>query len=80
MTVRISVDWENAGEPWWCAVRASQSIPAAIRLLLESDTADSVVVDGEAARAVRAWAEALPGWNDGPEYARHPLLFAEQGG
>lgn len=48
---------------------------AALTELLEPGASDFVHVDDPVASELLAWSITLPGWNDGPEYARHPLLF-----
>lgn len=73
---RISVDFENTAEEWWDAVRAATNRPAPINFLLQTDALDVEVTDIEAEGAIE-WAEQLPGWNDGPEYAPTALTVRE---
>lgn len=69
---RIAVDFENSAEAWWDAARSADGRPAAMNVLLYTNETD-VTVSDDAALDLIAWAESLPGWNDGPEHAPHPL-------
>jgi hypothetical protein len=70
---RISVDWEFAAEDWWMAAQTDQHTPAAFAPML-ADNTDSITVSDDEADQIIAWATNLPGWDDGPEYAVHPLI------
>ena len=74
----VSTDWENNAEEWWDAARASSTIPPEVRRLLDG-TEDSDVcilqVSADACDRIRRWAETLPGWDTGPEYAKTALFF-----
>lgn len=74
----VRVDEENNAETWWTAARASTDAPEAIRPILSTGASRVVVPYAEDA-TVRAWCEALPGWNDGPAHAPHPLVLAKAG-
>lgn len=65
---RISADEENSAEQWWECVAASNDVPPPIQFLLETNATEVTVSDLEAENAIE-WAEQLPGWSDGPEYA-----------
>ncbi len=66
-------------ERWWAEARDShrraseEDITTAATELLTG--ANVVHVTADDAAAFRTWAESLPGWSDGPEYARHPFTF-----
>jgi len=73
---RISVDEEYNAEEWWTAAQTPEAIeaaPAAIRPILTGE-AEEVIVSAVEERQILTWAATLPGWADGPEYARYPLL------
>ena len=75
-TSRITVDEENNAEEWWTAAQTPEAIeaaPAAIRPILTGE-AEEVIVSAVEERQILTWAATLPGWADGPEYARYPLL------
>jgi len=70
--VRIAIDFECPSERW---------LGAGGRDLWDSvaegfDNA-SVVLDRALAESVLAQAASIPGWDDGPEYAPHPLRLEE---
>ena len=72
----VSTDWENNAEEWWDAADESGTAPPEMRPLLDGSTDDDrVTVSAEAYDRIRRWAESLPGWATGPEYAETPLLF-----
>ena len=72
----VRVDWENNAEEWWDAARESSAAPPEVRPLLDGSTDDDrVTVSAEAFEQIRRWAETLPGWTSGPEYAETALLF-----
>lgn len=82
----IRVDYENNAEEWWSAAReaarADTSRGAEVFRKL-----NRVVQGGElrgqlpeAVRAFEEWAAALPGYEDGPEHARHPFNVYEDDG
>lgn len=77
---RIVVDQENSADAWWDAAReaVSDASDAVADLFERIDAAAGdpagVCCRSEDAAALVAWASELPGWDDGPEYAMHPLL------
>jgi hypothetical protein len=81
--VRIMVDPEYGPESWWDAARAEANagrLPTPrLAPLLDVGGPDEIDVLPAMAATIRHWASRLPGWNDGPEYARHPLIFEEVG-
>lgn len=82
--VHIVIDHENHAEKFWMHLGEydvihmapiSDEARQAIAWLLESAPGhDEVTVPSEVADELLAWLETLPGWNDGPEYARHPIV------
>lgn len=76
MKTRLSTDMENMTECWWDAAhQARDQFPESVRPLLDWRTdCTEVIVPDEDADAFVALAETLPGWDDGPAYARHPVI------
>jgi hypothetical protein len=77
---RIVVDQENSAEEWWDAAReaVADATDAVADLFARIDAAAGdpagVCCRSQDAAALVAWASELPGWDDGPEHARTPLL------
>lgn len=82
----IRVDYENNAEEWWTAARdaartdTSRGAEVFRRL-------DRVVQSGELrgllpeeVSALTGWASDLPGYDDGPQHARHPFNVYEDDG
>lgn len=67
MLIRLSIDFEHEGRRWWD--HGGRELWAGI---LESGE-DDVVLDEALARSWLAQAEAIEGWDDGPDYAPHPV-------
>lgn len=70
--VRLAVDFENPGRTWW---------ESGGRDLWESvaegfDTS-GVVLEESLAHSWLEQAARIPGWDDGPEYAPHPVNLRE---
>lgn len=80
LDTRVIVDQENNAEAWWDAARADagEQSPAVAALFARIDAATSsvhgVCCRAQDAEALIAWASDLPGWGEGPEHARNPLL------
>lgn len=68
----LAVDEENAGATWWDAVYEADDIPAAMRQMVYG-RASSIPVHAADLPDLLQWCASLPGWNDGPAYAPHPL-------
>lgn len=78
MNVTIKVDYENNAEQWWQEARSRvEECPPGTQNLLDSDE-DEITVDPQSAEQFRAWASTLPGWADGPVFARNPVVFCEE--
>jgi len=77
MAKNILVDFEYAAGDWWAAARSSENVPSAAVPLLEPGNSNVIRVSDEEAEQIMAWASGLPGWDEGPEYARHPLILQD---
>ena len=75
--MQISIDHENAAETWWNAARAAKSVPGLLFDLIHGCQATVTSATREEAVAALDWASKLPGWGDGPVYARHPLIASD---
>ena len=74
--ITISVDQENSAEDWWTAALAADKTELPLScLVLTHEGVSSVTVSQKDADAFQGWGAALPGWNDGPEYAPNPFVF-----
>lgn len=67
MRVTVEVDFENNAQEWWDALRAH---PDGARIEAEIDAGSLDARD-------LAICEALPGWRDGPTYARTALIVKD---
>ena len=72
MLVRLGIDYEHSSRTWWDGggLELWESIA-------ESPDAPSIVVDDAIADSWLAKASRLRGWDDGPEYAPHPIRRSE---
>jgi hypothetical protein len=66
---RLSVDFEHTSRTWWES--GGQTLWDAIT---EGFDGSSVVVDDDLARSWLAEASRIAGWDDGHEYAPHPIV------
>ena len=77
----IKIDYENNGEAFWAAVQdAGDGAPEELLTIGGQGVGgvgDEIEVTPERAAEIRAFCEELPGWNNGPEFAPHPLLIVE---
>lgn len=74
---RIVADVENAAELWWTeadAAPASEYPSDGTVHDLVVERKDEVVVSGSELKEFLRWATQLPGWKDGPSYARRPFV------
>lgn len=74
--VMLRIDFENDAGTWWGATARTSDAPAAFAAL-DGSCYSEVECSRVEAEAVIAWGATLPGWSDGPEYARHPLIIVE---
>jgi hypothetical protein len=70
--LKLSIDHEFPSRTWWQS--GGQGLWDAI-----SDGLGSVVLEDDIGRSWLAQASALPGWNEGPEYAPHPIASSPVG-
>lgn len=66
----LQVDPENNAETWWEAALAAKDPPKCFAALVRDHR---VEVSNKDAKAFIAWASALPGWADGPSFARYAV-------
>ena len=71
--VRLSVDFEFASRSWWD--QGGQDLWDGLTGGLDGD-ANSVTVDEHMAKSWLAQAEKIPGWNEGADYAPHPITVS----
>lgn len=64
--MRLAIDYEFPSRVWW--EKGGQELWDAI-----NDGAAAVLLDEDLAQSWVQQAGGLPGWNDGPEYAPHPI-------
>jgi hypothetical protein len=67
--VRLAIDFEYPSRTWW--EKGGQELWEGIT---EGFDDSSVVVDEAIAASWLAQARRLPGWEDGPDYAPHPII------
>jgi hypothetical protein len=70
--VRLGIDFENPARVWW-----DEGGRELWESIAESADASKVVVDQSIAQSWLQEASKLPGWNDGPEYAPHPVRLSD---
>ncbi len=70
--VRLAVDFENRSQVWWDS--GGREFWEGIA---ESADSPGVVVDESLAVSWLVEASKIPGWNDGSEYAPHPIVQRE---
>ena len=68
VVVRLAVDFEHASRIWWDA--GGQELWDGIT---EGFDGSAVVVDEDLAESWLNAARGIAGWDDGPEYAPHPV-------
>lgn len=69
--VRLAIDYENPARIWW-----DEGGRELWESIAESADASKVTVDESIAQSWLQEASKLPGWNDGPEYAPHPVRLS----
>jgi hypothetical protein len=70
--LKLAIDHEFESRTWWES--GGQRLWDAI-----SDGSGSVVLEDDIARSWMEQASRLPGWNEGHEYAPHPIAAAAFG-
>jgi hypothetical protein len=68
MLVRLAIDFENPCKQWW-----DEGGRELWEGVAEAPDASQVIVDEALANSWLSQASAIPGWNDGPEFAPHPV-------
>jgi hypothetical protein len=63
--ITVAIDWENNTETWWDALR--EQSPKLHELFF---MVDKLTITCEQFRQLTE----LPGWADGPPYAKHPIV------
>jgi hypothetical protein len=74
MATRITVDKEFGADSWWDEAREAENRPPQLDPLINAHQQEVVVEDDEVA-TIKKWCGSISGWNEGTEYAPHPLLF-----
>ena len=69
---KLSIDFEFASRTWW--ENGGQELWGAVT---EGFDGSKVIVDDDLAHSWLERARAIPGWNDGAEYAPHPISASE---
>ena len=72
----VKVDQEYGPDAWWQRARATVSTqtPAVSALFARIEEREEAYCRAQDAEALVQWAETLPAWHDGPEYAPNPLI------
>ena len=70
--VRLGIDFEFASRVWWES--GGQELWEGVA---ESADASKVLVDDHLAASWMQQAAQIEGWNDGPEYAPHPVRLTQ---
>lgn len=77
--VTFAVDWEAQASTWWDAAVAAPECPDELYPLIHQvrgrKLLDHVRVPADRVEDCLAWCRSLPGWDDGPWYARTALLI-----
>jgi len=69
---RLAIDFEFSSRTWW--ENGGQELWEAVT---EGFDGSGVVVDDDLAESWLIQARGVPGWDEGPEYAPHPVRIAE---
>ena len=67
--VKLAIDYEFASQIWW--KEGGRELWDAV-----NDGSAAVLLDEDIAKSWLAQAASLPGWDDGPEYAPHPITMS----
>lgn len=66
--VRIAIDYEHSARTWW-----ESGGHELWESIIEGFESGSVVLEESLAHSWMETAAKLPGWDDGPSYAPHPV-------
>ena len=69
--VRLSIDFEFASQTWW-----EQGGRELWEGIAEGFDGSSLVLDEALAESWLSQARAIPGWDEGPGYAPHPIAVS----
>jgi len=69
--VKLSVDFENPAKIWW-----EQGGRDLWEGITEGFDGSSVILEEDLAESWLTSARQIPGWDDGPEYAPHPITLS----
>jgi len=69
---KLAVDFEFASRTWWD--EGGRDLWEAIA---GESEAKSAIVDDDVARSWLTQAQSLPGWDDGHEFAPHPIALRD---
>jgi hypothetical protein len=69
--VRLSIDFEFSSQTWW-----EQGGRELWEGIAEGFDGSSLVLDEALAESWLRQARAIPGWDDGPDYAPHPIAVS----
>jgi hypothetical protein len=67
---KLSIDYEHASREWWES--GGQELWDGVT---EGFEQTSVLLDDDLAASWISTASSIPGWNEGPEYAPHPVAI-----
>ena len=70
--IKLAIDFENPGTEWWES--GGRELWGAITEGFESN---EVAVDESIADSWLVQAARIPGWQDGPEFAPHPICLKQ---
>ena len=70
MLVRLAIDFENPARRWWD--NGGHELWDSIA---EGFDNNDVVLEGSLADSWLEEAKRIPGWDEGPEYAPHPIFL-----
>ena len=75
--IKIKINWENNSETWWDNARGGykESCPPEMLDLLEIDGPSEIYVVKSSADEILNWCESIHGWDNGPKFAPHPIVF-----
>ena len=74
MFLKLGIDYENPARLWWAS--GGRELWEGVA---EAADASHVIVEASIAESWLAEAARIPGWDDGPEYAPHPVTRSEVG-
>ncbi len=72
MLVKLCIDYENPARDWW-----DEGGRELWESIAEAPDAGSIVVDDSIAKSWLEQAATLPAWDQGPEYAPHPVRVVD---